>query len=153
MIKELIENGRNHRYFKKVPALKQFLKFGIIGVVNTLIDFIIYFLLTRSMPFWREHYLWANLISFSVAVANSFYWNRRWTFRNTNKNLRVQFTKFYIINLTGLVINESLLYYLVSRVGFHDLSAKFIVVMIVVFWSFSLSKFWAFREEKSQLAK
>src|SRR5271166_4452343 len=60
------------------PMLVQFVKFGIIGVSNTLLTFAVYTLLLKGFGVW---YLAASAIGFVVGATNGFLWNRRWTFR------------------------------------------------------------------------
>ncbi|GAF90892.1 unnamed protein product, partial [marine sediment metagenome] len=60
----------------------QFMKFAVVGVINTGIDWIAFFLLTSFVPFFTgENEVWAKIIAFVLAVANSFAMNSLWTFR------------------------------------------------------------------------
>src|SRR3990167_6836118 len=63
---------------------KQIIKFGIVGVINTIIDFGLLNLLVAIFD-WAV--LWANTVSFSVAVLNSFFFNKYWisTFRSSSR--------------------------------------------------------------------
>ncbi len=66
-------------------ALKQFVKFGMIGVTNTAVSYCIYlavllFLQSRNL-FPDTDYLIGNVLSFLLSVLWSFYWNRRFVFR------------------------------------------------------------------------
>ncbi|MEK7615611.1 MAG: GtrA family protein [Patescibacteria group bacterium] len=45
--------------------------------------------------------------SFLVAVTHSYYWNRRWAFQSDQLMTRKEFTKFMIVNIIGLIINNS----------------------------------------------
>ena len=58
--------------------LVQFVKFGIVGVSNTLLTFVVYTLLLKVFGVW---YLAASAIGFVVGAINGFLLNRRWTFR------------------------------------------------------------------------
>lgn len=50
-------------------------RFGTVGAGNTLVDFVVFFLLTSlHIP-----YLSAQLFSYSAGVANIYIWNRTWT--------------------------------------------------------------------------
>ena len=66
-------------------ALKQFVKFGMIGVTNTAVSYCIYlavllFLQSRNL-FPDTDYLIGNVLSFLLSVLWSFYWNRRFVLR------------------------------------------------------------------------
>jgi putative flippase GtrA len=61
-----------------VPVvLVQFIKFGIVGVSNTLLTFLVYTLLLKVFGVW---YIAASAIGFTVGAVNGFLLNRRWTF-------------------------------------------------------------------------
>ena len=60
------------------PVVVQFVKFGIVGVSNTLLTFAVYTLLLKGFGVW---YLAASAIGFMVGATNGFLLNRRWTFR------------------------------------------------------------------------
>src|ERR1700724_3908555 len=60
------------------PVVIQFVKFGTVGVSNTLLTFLVYTLLLKAFGVW---YLAASAIGFGVGTVNSFVLNRRWTFR------------------------------------------------------------------------
>jgi hypothetical protein len=59
------------------PMLVQFVKFGIVGVSNTLLAFTIYTVLLKVFGVW---YLGASAIGFVIGAVNGFLLNRRWTF-------------------------------------------------------------------------
>ena len=59
-----------------MPVVVQFVKFGIVGVSNTLLFFAVYTLLLKA-GMW---YLAASGIGFTVGAVNGFLLNRRWTF-------------------------------------------------------------------------
>ena len=60
-----------------MPVVVQFVKFGIVGVSNTLLFFAVYTLLLKGFGVW---YLAASGIGFAVGAVNGFLLNRRWTF-------------------------------------------------------------------------
>lgn len=94
-----------------VRLFKQFSKFIIVGGVNTGIDFAILnvlMYLTHINSGWPLFIL--NCVSFSVAVVNSYYMNRRWTFKEAakgivDKNAGVQFSQFFIVSIIGITLN------------------------------------------------
>src|SRR5271169_2227468 len=60
------------------PVFVQFVKFGIVGISNTLITFAVYTLLLKVFNVW---YLIASAIGFILGATNGFLLNRAWTFR------------------------------------------------------------------------
>lgn len=139
--------GAYYRLVSRLPLeMRQFIKFSFVGVGNTVIDFGVYFVLTRSFVFFASNYLLANFISFLMAVIFSFTLNKYWTFRAHTRTIWAQYVRFIAVSVVALMIAQTLLYILVSVVSLHDLVAKAITTVVVVFWNFFLNKFWTFSE-------
>ena len=126
--------------------MKQFIKFVIVGSVNTAIDFFIYFSLTRGTDFFEQHLLSANIIAFSIAATNSFFWNKKWTFRDQGKNYHVQYSKFLIVSIGGLILSQGIFVIGVHYLKISDIITKLAAVAIVTFWNFALNKWWTFKK-------
>ena len=128
----------------KNKHVRQFVKYGIVGVMNTMIDFSVYYFFTRYAGF---HFLAANFCSWVTAVMVSFLANKFWTFRSYDTAvLARQSARFIIVAIISLVVSQSLLYTFVRIVGIRDLIAKVLTIGIVVFWNFFMNKFWTFRQ-------
>lgn len=143
----LINSIRNNYFFKKFPTTKQFVKFCVVGVISTVIDFGIYLSLTRSFEWWREHFLMANACAFIVAVSWSFIANKSWTFRDKTRDIYAQYPKFILVYLIGLIGNQFILYTLVSIFEIYDVIAKAIAVAVILFWNFIANKIWTFKKK------
>src|SRR6202161_2091181 len=92
------------------PMVAQFVKFGIVGVSNTLLTFLVYTLLLKGLGLW---YLAASAIGFAVGAVNGFLLNRRWTFR---EHVGDAFTplRWCLVQGLGLLLNLALVYLFVS---------------------------------------
>lgn len=123
-------------------TVRQFIKFGLVGVSSTVIDWGIFYILNLS---FGVYYLTAKVLSFSVAVINSFTWNRRWTFRSQNPNRSQEFLKFLIIALIGLFLNAFIMYLAVSIFHSRKIIGLIFATGIVTFWNFLANKFYTFR--------
>lgn len=129
---------------------RQIIKFSIIGVLNTIIDFSILNFLIRILS-WTV--LPANTISFSVAVINSYFLNKYWTFRDKQPVHIKQFSMFIMVSLVGLGLSNLLIYlgleifktytFGLSFVWHYNI-AKAMSAIIVLVWNFLASKFWVF---------
>lgn len=49
----------------------QFIKFSAVGVTNTLVDFIVFWLLTHA----GMNYMLSQVFSYSAGILNSYIWN------------------------------------------------------------------------------
>lgn len=57
--------------------IKQFLKFGLVGLSNTLISEIVYAVIVCM----KGHYLFASTTGFILSIFNAYYWNNRYVFK------------------------------------------------------------------------
>ncbi|USN53994.1 MAG: GtrA family protein [Candidatus Nomurabacteria bacterium] len=142
-MQQLVNYIRQHPFIERRPGLAQFIKFGVVGFGNTCLDFSIYFSLTR---FFHVPFLAANAVAFLSAVSLSFTLNKRWTFRDRQRAFRRQYTRFVAVSAVGAVLTELGLWFFVVVVGLHDIYAKIVSVLIVLFWNFFANKFWTFRQ-------
>lgn len=141
-MRRLVQSLRDHPQIRRRPSIAQFVKFSLVGASNTLIDFLLYALLTRA---FHWHYLPANVFSFSVAATWSYTLNRRWTFRDRTSRIRRQYPKFFLVAVIGLGLTSLFLAVFIDLIGLHDLIAKAITVVLVTFWNFSANRTWTFR--------
>jgi len=59
----------------------QLLKYGVIGVLNTLITLVTFYLLNTKLGL---PYGISNVTGYVLGVINSFLWNRNWVFKTKN---------------------------------------------------------------------
>lgn len=144
--------------FKKFPDITQFIKFLLIGGLNTAIDFSV---LNFLMWLFQIHHgpliLLFNTISFSTAVVNSYFWNKYWTFQEKErKGIPTQFLKFLVVSIIGVIINSSIVFSITTFIPpFFSMSyklwanvAKVIATTVGLIWNFFGYKFWAFKIKK-----
>ncbi|MEY8349123.1 GtrA family protein [Bacillus cereus] len=125
--------------------MEKFLKFGLVGIFNTLITIISYIILVK----FGVNYLIANIISYLIGVANSYYWNKNWVFQSNGRNLSV-FLKFLIVNLIVLAFNTLSLFILVDKLLYNEFIAQIFAIGIGMIMNFFLNKIWTFNQsEKS----
>jgi putative flippase GtrA len=119
----------------------QFVKFGIVGVSNTLLTFIVYTVLLKGFGVW---YLAASAIGFIVGATNGFLLNRRWTFREHVGDALTP-VRWAIVQSTGLAINIGLLFLLVNEAGVEKLLAQALAICVVTVTTFTANRAWTFR--------
>jgi len=52
----------------------------------------------------------ANIIGFVAAASSNYFLNRVWTFRSQEKQVAVEYLKFFIVSVVGLGINSGTLW-------------------------------------------
>ena len=122
---------------------KQFSKYSLVGVINTITDFLIFTILISLIGI--NVYI-ANTLAFIAAVTQSYILNHRWTFRQKTHNHTVlRYLKFVAINAGGVVISTIVLFFTAEFM--HPLIGKLCAAVLVVIWGFTLSKIYIFNQD------
>ena len=121
--------------------LVQFVKFGIVGISNTLLTLVVYTVLLKVFGVW---YLAASAIGFAVGAVNGFLLNRRWTFREHVGDALTP-VRWAIVQTCGLAVNEGLLYVFVHDAHLDKLLAQLCATAVVTVSTFFANRAWTFR--------
>lgn len=135
-------------------GLIQFIKFAVVGIVNTGVDWLVFFLLTKIEWFGADkiHESGAKGLAFMVAVSNSYIWNRIWTFQGQSKNITREYLIFFLVSLGGLIINTAAFYLTRQYIfKFDNLTDKIIPLICAstsgTFWNFFASRNLVFKSK------
>ena len=136
----------------------RFLKFAVVGLTGTVVDFGILNLLRLlfNIPL-----IWAQAVSFVCAVVNNFLWNRYWTYpESRSKGASKQLVQFFIISIVGILIRTPLIPWLdqliltyfensqiILPLAYHVVSqnlALAISIIIILFWNYFANRYWTY---------
>lgn len=118
----------------------QLIKFGLVGGVNTAIDFGMFTLLSwTGIP-----YLIAQCLSFLCGNLNSYFMNRKWTFQRTRGGSRGEGLKFMSISLLSLLLTSSLLVLIHQYLQLPLLLSKLLSAAVGMIVNFGGSRLWVF---------
>ena len=79
----------------------QFLKFAVVGVLNTLVDFAVFQALNLLLGWVYA----AQVAGFTCGVINSYLWNSNWTFRKERTKSFREMSLFLLVNLLSLGVS------------------------------------------------
>lgn len=98
---------------------KQFSTFVLIGGINTAIDFAVLNIEIKLTGVTSGSGLFVmNTISFLVAVVNSYFMNKYWTFQDVARQQEeTKFVQFIAISLIGSGINSSIVYGITTHIS------------------------------------
>ncbi len=153
---------------KEQKALIQMIRFGLVGVFNTAVDYGIFYVL---ISFANLHKSFAQMIATGVAMCGSFLINRYWTFRKAGRGTAGEVIRFILTNvlsmLTAIVFTH--LFYdilhaeyvansVMSLIGISyvlegNMAVMFCKLLSTVFSlavNFIGNKFWVFRGGEEQ---
>ena len=140
-------------------AFMQFVKFGIVGLSNTIISYVLYvvslLLFQKFDLFAKMDYFIAQIISFVISVLWSFYWNNKLVFvieEGQQRSIWKALLKTYVsYSFTGLFLNSMLLALWIQVFHISEFIAPAINLLVSVPLNFIINKFWAFKEEKKNV--
>jgi putative flippase GtrA len=120
---------------------EQLAKFCVVGSSGYLVNLAVY---ATLLEWAGVHYLPAAALSFLVAVANNYTWNRLWTFRGERGDVTYQGLRFLVVSTFALGANLVVLSVLV-KAGLGALPAQAIAIVVVTPLNFVGNKLWSFR--------
>lgn len=124
--------------------IRQALKFCVVGVICTIIDFGVLILLREV---FGVNYLIANGAGFTVSVIINYILSMRFVFRGKKDASKIkEFIIFVILSAIGLGLNELLMWLTVENFGINYIAGKVIATAIVMVYNFFSKKI--FLEEK-----
>lgn len=136
------------RLLKNNSIFSQIIKFGLIGMLNFLIDISIYLLLTRKFHFY---YIIAHIIAFLIANLISFTLNKNFAFQDINNNkIIIKYLKFLGFTMISLIISGSCLFICVQYLKISDIYGKIIGTILGATWNFLMYKFIVFSRFSKQ---
>lgn len=123
--------------------IEQILKFGVVGIIATVIDFGALYVL--SQPLGMDPVISAG-ISFCVSLVFNYVASMRYVFTHREDMSRSrEFVIFLVLSLIGLAINEAIMAAGVAVLGNSALAVmgtKVLATAIVMVWNFVSRKKW-----------
>ncbi len=124
--------------------IRQFIKFGAVGISNTLISLAVYYLFIWISP---KLYLPGQIAGFLVSVLNAYYWNNRYVFRTGKKwSWRDLFRSYVAYGGTAL-LSAALSVLEVEILHWSEWIVPIINLCITVPANFLTHKLWVYRKK------
>lgn len=129
---------------KKILS-KEVIFYAIFGVLTTLVNILIFYLL--SLTGLNENL--ANIIAIISAVLFAYFTNRKFVFNSNaftfNDKLK-EFYKFIVGRAFTMIIEILGFYLLFNIINIQELISKLVISIIVIILNFFISKFFAFKK-------
>jgi len=162
----------------KTALIVQFLKFGLVGISNTLVSGILYFLMNEL--WFPGKWFAASVVSWVISVLNAYLWQNVFVFKeDVTRAHRVWWQtllKTYMsYAFTGLFLNNVLLWIWTDVINIAQYSGElihffadmhisflgnpqtfssnmgwFINMLISIPLNFIINKFWAYRQKEKK---
>lgn len=118
----------------------QISKFGMVGVLNTLVGYGAFFLLLNY-----TNYMISLIISHIIGVTHSYIWNKYWTFKSKKMSIN-EFLKFNSIYILVFLTNALVLIFFVNALNLDPHIGQLIALPIITMISFIGQKYWSFKK-------
>ena len=126
----------------------QFVRYGLVSVIALAVDFGGMVLLVEL---FSMHYLVAATVSFISGLVVNYLLSRAWVFTERKYESRVkEFIIFTGIGIVGLLLNNSIMWLAVEKIGIYYIFSKIIATILVFFWNFGLRKMLVFKQVKTE---
>ncbi|MEO7020796.1 MAG: GtrA family protein, partial [Ktedonobacteraceae bacterium] len=134
---------------------RQFLRFGLVGCLNTLTDLLALNCLLWLWPTQNTSLLLlANSLAYALGALNSFALNRHWTFQHRGRTNKREVSRFVLTTLAGIACNDLILGSLNSSLQAAHLSttvwmnlAKLVAIGGTVLISYLGMRLWVFVQQ------
>ncbi len=125
---------------------KRFIRFAIVGVINTLVTIAVNTVCNNVFHF---HYKVSWVIAYAAGVTNSYIMNKLWTFESKGGNeteRTKEILQFVAVNLVSLAATTKGLDYLIQNMGIDKNLAQFPTIVISQFINYFGYKLWVFKK-------
>jgi putative flippase GtrA len=90
----------------------QFVRFSVVGIVNTLLDVITLNILLCRFPTHSANLLLVyNSFAYCLGALNSFCLNKYWTFKQRNTPIGGEVARFAAVSIMGILCSDSILWF------------------------------------------
>lgn len=137
---------RNKTMEQGRKLLKQIVKFGMVGVGSTLLDYGLMLLFKEIIGF---HYLLSSTLSYGISLVFNYFASMNYVFEGKEEiSRKKEFLIFTVLCLMGMGLNQLVLWIIVEYAGIDYRISKVLATGVVMVWNFVTRKLFLERKEK-----
>ena len=125
--------------------LLQIIKFGIVGIIATIVDFGVLVTLKELL---HIDVLVSSAISFCISVAVNYILSTTFVFRGKNQDKIREIIIFVLLRIGGLCLNQLILWIGIKFTTIYYLIVKVIALVVVPVYNFITRKIFLETKEK-----
>ncbi|MCX7113467.1 MAG: GtrA family protein [Proteobacteria bacterium] len=125
-------------------ALKiEFSKFTVVGAVNFVFTFVLFYLLVKVL---QTNYLIALVAVSLLGMILTYLLNYKWVFKPEKElAFKGRLPKYIFAGCLSIALNSVALGYIVERTAFDPFYVQTALIPFIVIFNFSTAKFWSLR--------
>lgn len=135
---------RKNNKGKETATLIQFVKFAIVGVSNTLLTALVIYVALKLLN--CSDFL-SNIAGYTAGLANSFIWNRKWTFAS-KLSIKNTLLKFILTFAMSYAVQLGNLFLWLRYTSVDPYVCQLISMVIYTGINFTLNKLYTFKAHK-----
>jgi putative flippase GtrA len=123
----------------------QIVRFGVVSVIATTIDYLVLAALLAVLPTGSLFDSLAIAAGYLVGTVVNYAIARRYIFRPSHLPANLEFTLVVVIQIIGLGLTEGITLYCHHTFGWHLLVTKTVAVVAVFFWNYLARRWFVYR--------
>ena len=138
------------KYYKKYDEIINYLIFGALTTVVTIITYAIFTSTFLSAKTALDNQI-ANVLSWIIAVTFAYLTNRKFVFKSKAQGTKraKEIINFFLARISSLIIEMLFMYVTVTLLSYNDLICKVIAQVIVIVFNYICSKLIIFKKEEN----
>ncbi len=128
---------------EKPKILTAFFRYNMVAILATIVDFLVFILLTEVFEVWYVVATFTGAISGGITA---FILNRNWAFMGRDGRLSRQAKKYLLVWGSSILLNTYGLYLLVENTNIDEVVSKIMIsVLVGLGFNFLMNKFFVFK--------
>ena len=127
----------------KLPLLRQVIRYGVVGVLNNLLGYVIYLLITF---FWLDPMVAISLL-YPIGATTAYFGHSKYAFAYQGKHTHA-LARYIIAHLIGYSVDVFIMYLLWEKLKFPHQAVQAFAIVAVGGILFLLFKYFVFPHSK-----
>lgn len=132
---------------KDKDKMKHYLLYLVFGILTTIVDFTVLYLLSILVPILNENI--SNSIAVFVSIIFAYFTNRKYVFKSKEINKFKEFTNFLISRMFSSLFNIIMFWIMTTFTPINKFLVKAIISVVVIILNYVFSKLFVFKQNKS----
>ncbi|MDR2968449.1 MAG: GtrA family protein [Tannerellaceae bacterium] len=124
-----------------METIKQALKYGVVGVGNTIITAVVIWIMMKPLGFSD---VVSNITGYVAGLLNSFIWNRQWTFKSS-AGWGSSAVRFGLVFAVCYLMQLALLLFLNRHLTIDSYYNQLIAMVFYTIINFVMNKYFTFK--------